>query len=154
MTEPAKAQAKKAQMNWLLWWVVTPEELELQVSKYAELKIWQSARGISLLLFLASAVLTAVLIELVTHDRTGYLDAAVFIVIGVLIYLGQRWAMILGMVLWTLEKGFQLVQMTQSGKAYLLVSIIVFWAVFMHAMWLAFRTEQARRKKPAGEAAA
>jgi hypothetical protein len=148
MADPAKPQ-KKVQLNWLLWWMVTPEELEEQVSRYDQLKIYQSARGISLLLFVASAVLTVGMIELVTHDRSGYLDAALFIGVGVLIYYRQRWAMILGMVLWTLEKGVQLVQMAQTGKSYFFVSIVVFWSVFMHAMWLAFRTEQARRKKPA-----
>src|SRR5579864_2533681 len=137
---------KNTSGNWLLWWQIDPAELEPQVEKYDQLNIHQSARGIALLLFVASAVLTALVIELSSHDRWGYLDAGVFLGLGAFIYFGHRWAMILSMILWTGEKAMQLVSMFQTGHFANPIGILIFWGVFMHAMYLAFRVEQSRRQ--------
>jgi len=70
----------------------------------------------------------------------------VFLGLGAFIYFGHRWAMILGMILWTGEKALQLVSMFQTGHFANPIGILIFWGVFMHAMYLAFRVEQSRRQ--------
>jgi hypothetical protein len=142
-----KKKKRNGSRNWFLWWNIGPYELKEQVEGYKTLKIYQSARGISLLLFIGSAVLTALLTELMTHDRSSYVDVALFVILGVFIYFGHRWAMVLGMVLWTLEKVFQVVMLVRGKQFANPFMILLFWAIFMHAMLLAFRTEQARRQQ-------
>lgn len=142
------SKKRKASYNWLLWWRIDPTELRDQVDGYDTLKVYQSARGIALLLFIASAILTIAMVELATHDRWAYLDSAIFIGLGIFIYFGHRWAMIGGMALWTLEKLFQLVTMVTTRHIANPIGILIFWALFMHAMLLAYRVEQTRRTSP------
>jgi hypothetical protein len=134
--------------NWLLWWRIGAGELRDQVKNYDKLKIYQSARGISLLLFVGAAALTVLFTELINHNRLSYIDAACFVFLGIFIYLGHRWAMMAGMVLWTLEKALQLAAMVMTRRFANPVTALLFWALFMHAMFLAYRVEQERRKAP------
>jgi len=148
MSEAAKPARKNRSGNWIFWWMVDPTELQEQLEHYDTLKINRSARGICLLLFVGSAILTVALTELINHDRLAYIDATCFLALGVFIFFRQRWAMLLGMALWTLEKVTQLVLMVQSGHYANPIGIVIFWSIFMHAMYLAFRVEQARRTSP------
>ncbi len=154
MVDLVKSADRKPSLGWIFWWIIDPAELKKQVDHYKTLKITQSARGISLLLFGASAIITALMVEFLNHNRWAYVDSVVFLILGGFIYFGYRWAMILGMVLWTLEKLLQLAPMVRHGVGPSLPGIFIFWAVFMHAMFLAFRVEQARRKGPSVTAAA
>jgi hypothetical protein len=149
MAEAKKPTRKAGSYNWLLWWVIGADELRDQVANYRTYKIYQSARGLSLLLFILSAILTTLITEFLTHVRLSYLDAALFLILGAFIYFGHRWAMIAGMVLWTFEKVFQILSGVHSGHIPNLFGIVIFWTIYMHAMFLAFRTEQARRAAPA-----
>ncbi len=139
--------ARARQGNWFLWWMVGDDEIATQLAKY-KMNFFGTIRGQCLLLFLASAVITALVTEFVTHDRLAYIDAAVFIAVGVLIAFGFRWAMILGMVVWTIEKAVQAFEVVTTGRAAGIIGILLFWTLFMHAMFLAFHVEQARRRAP------
>jgi hypothetical protein len=152
MTDLAKPTKKKTLYSWFLWWIIDPAELEKQITNYDKLKIYQSARGISLLLFVGTAIFTSLMTEFVTHNRLDYIDSGVFLILGVFIYFHHRWAMILGMVFWTLDKLMQLVAMVQQGHATNPIQIVLFWSIFMHAMFLAYRVEQERGKWPAAVA--
>ena len=131
----------------MLWWMIGADELDKQVKGYNRLRIWQSARGISLLLFIFSAALTGVFVELIAHNRFMYADSVLFLFLGIFIYRGHRWAMIAGMAFWTLEKVVQVVQTIQGGRTFNF-SILFFWVIYMHAMFLAYRVEQERRRSP------
>jgi hypothetical protein len=48
--------------NWLLWWKISPLVLEYQLKNYDHLKIARSARGVSFLFCIVSAVVTVALI--------------------------------------------------------------------------------------------
>jgi hypothetical protein len=140
-TETTKRAAPQ-KSNWLLWWRISEKDLRRQVAEYHTLRVWQSMRGIGALLLAASAAVSVVLIELMTHDRLGYIDVGLFLFLGLFLYLGHRWAMIAAMVLWTLEKALQAV----SSPIYA-VTAVIWWALYMHAFYFAFRIEQRRRRE-------
>jgi hypothetical protein len=141
-------KSKKSAFSFLLWWRTDPAEVEKQVAGYSTLKIWQSARGISALLCAFSAVVTMLLGNLI-HLSTGevYFEVAIWSTVGILMYFGLRWAFILGMVLWTLEKATMLF----SGGAAPIVQII-WWAIYLNAFFLAFKVESQRAAMPAPRA--
>jgi len=100
----ASEEKKRPKSNWILWWRISDRDLRWQIIDYDTLKINQSMRGIGSLLLGLSAVLSAGLIELFSHNRLGYVDVAIFVAIGFFVYRGHRWAMIVAMILWTVEK--------------------------------------------------
>jgi hypothetical protein len=132
--------------GWLLWWQVDHDKLERQVREYRTLKPWQSMRGISALCLLLSATITTalILLRVAGIDTVAFFDVGLMLGIGLFIYFGHRWAMIAAMLLWTLEKILQLADSGGSG----IVLQVVWWVVYMHAFFFAFRVEQARRTRP------
>ena len=76
---------------------------------------------------------------------TAWFDAGLSILIAIFVYLGHRWAILVAMAWWTLEKTLSLVDLEHlnAGAA---ISQLVWWCVYMHAFWLAFRVERERRK--------
>jgi hypothetical protein len=140
---------KKNRGSWFLWWQINPAELDEQVSKYETLSLIRSARGAAVFCLLFSIIATIVLISL-GHDLSSLFDVALFAILAVFIYLGHRWAMISAMALWTLEKGFAFTVMfgaKPNGAGFAVQ--IVWWCIYMHAFFLAFRVEQERRRKMA-----
>ena len=146
---PAEEFETKKRSNWFTWWRIDPEELQRQVSQYDTLKLYQSARGLSVLFLLLSATITAILtgIKLSGFDDINYVDAAISVFLAIFILLGHRWAMLVAMVFWTIEKGNQIFTVFDSSRPqpFNVIIAVVWWAVYMHAFYLAFRTEQARR---------
>ncbi len=140
-----KSQSIFTDFSWLLWWQLDKDELQKQVEEYETLKITQSARGISLLFLLFSVVVTTGFVLFLNWDSSAFLDAFLFLILGFFIYKGHRWAMIGAMLLWTFEK------FSMFGEFYLTtVSSILFsllwWAIYMHAFYLAFKIEGLRAK--------
>lgn len=143
---------------WILWWQIDPTEMDKQVHGYKTLKFTESIRGISFILLLISVIATVLFVLLLGLDPMALIDAAVLLVVGFLVYKGYRWAMIAAMLLWTFEKGFSLLSYfntapTADFNATILIVTILWWTFYMHAFYLAYRVEQARRKK-SGEAPA
>jgi len=148
----AGTNAKRSKAwNWVLWWMIDEGELEEQVAEYSDLPIYVAARGLSLLLLLFSATMTVAAIYFLQLEPIGLVDAALMSVLGLLIYFGHRWAMILVMLLWTLEKAMMIIEPVLSGTVGSTMSNpvtqIFWWAIYMHAFYLAFRVEQERRKR-------
>lgn len=135
--------SKKSNANhWIVWWLVGEDELKEQVEKYKTLKIYQSARGISTLCLLLSAVVTFLLVTFGSSDSGAYLDMLFFIVLAIFTYRGQRWAFIGAMILWTFEKAEAVV----SGGGTAVITSLLWWAIYMHAFFLAYKVEVERRK--------
>jgi hypothetical protein len=141
--------AKKGKRwEWLLWWQIDPAEVGEQVANYKSLRLWKSARGISVLCLLFSVVATSGMAAAGVIRASAYIDVGLFAVLALFIYLGHRWAMIGAMVIWTLEKSdiiFGGLGGTLSHAPNPVVQII-WWCLYMHAFYLAFRVEQARRQ--------
>lgn len=148
MGEPATTSKNKPWV-WVLWWQIDPAELDRQVSQYDNLPIYRSMRGISVLCLTFSAAVTAAsaYFRVANIDATAYFDAATMLLLAVFIFLGHRWAMIGAMVVWTAEKIISLsdtVTLMQSSGG-LIVSQLIWWTLYLHAFYFAFRIEQRRR---------
>jgi hypothetical protein len=151
-TASPEAPKKKAGNHWLLWWKIEPEELQKNIVEYDTLKIYQSARGISFLLLLLSGTANIIFVCVGYEDAWALGDAVVFFGLAAFIYRGHRWAMLLAMLFWTLEKAFQIYRVVDmpagSGGGYLIVTLS-WWAVYMHAFYFAFVVEKRRSFRPA-----
>src|SRR5689334_8925989 len=95
--------------------MIDESELEDQVDEYDDLPIYAAARGLSLLLLLFSAATNAAVIAFGALEPIGLVDAAMMSALGLFIYLGHRWAMILAMVFWTLEKAVMVIASVEAG---------------------------------------
>ena len=137
--EAPKEKRRNHWLRWLLWWKIEPEELQKNIVEYDTLRIYQSARGTSFLLLLFSVAVTIIGICVGLSNAWTLVDAIVGFGLAVFIYRGHRWAMLLAMVYWTLEKAGQFYLHADN---YLLV--IVWWTAYMHAFYLSFIVEQKR----------
>lgn len=154
MEKTAKDEKKKKGGNlwsWLLWWNLDKNEIQAQADTYNSLKITQSARGISFLLLIFSAVVTVIFILFLNWDSSALFDAIAFLVLGYFIYKGHKWAMLGAMALWTYDKLFILFQQYETasatgGSTPNPIITLIWWATYMHAFWLAFQVERLRSK--------
>src|SRR5262249_24077880 len=76
-------------------------------------------------------------------------EAAIWGTLGFLMYRGIRWAMIIGMLLWTYEKGALLVQQVSRGNGGAPIVQIIWWGIYLSAFYLAYRVENTRPKDSA-----
>jgi hypothetical protein len=65
----------------------------------------------------------------------------VYLPLAFFIYRGRRWAMIVMMALWTLEKGYQIYASSTPTP----IVPVIWWFIFMNYFVNAFRIERARR---------
>jgi len=127
-------------VNWVLWWRTDEYELNRQVEEYNTLKTWQSARGISLLLILFSSSVTFLNVLFLVSNSSAFIDTLAFLVLGLFVYKGHKWAMVVAMLLMTINS-LSLFLETQS-----LVAVFM-WAITMHAFYLAFRVELLKSRR-------
>jgi hypothetical protein len=131
---------KKSFGAFFLWWRTNPEEVRRQVAGYDTLRVWQSARGTSALLCLLTVVVT-MLLGGYMHLSSGEIttEAVIWIAVAILMYRGYRWAFLVGMLLWTFEKG----ELLFSARGAPIVQVI-WWTIYMSAFFLAFKVENER----------
>ena len=132
--------------HWLLWWQISPEELEGQIENYNNPKITQSARGLSFLLCIASSIITLISIAFFKMDKMGFVDIVLFLVLGFFIYKGQRWAIIITMILWTMEKAFLIYEPITKNNYSTTPIQIVWWCLYMHVFYVALKVDSLRRR--------
>ena len=144
MENDAKAVAKRAGLYWILWWKTDPEELRQGLEDYDSPQLFKRTRFLAAALLWLSMAISVALILGLHGNVQGLADVAVSGVLSVFILRAQRWAMIVAMIFWTLEKAFLL-----GGAPYLIVPQIVWWCVYMHVFMLALKVENARRKPKA-----
>lgn len=139
-------EKQKESLNWFLWWRVSPGELQKQVDGYQTLGMFKAARKVSAALLLLSALLTTLLVIFAGFDTFAYFDVAISLILAVLVYRGQTWALMITMIFWTFEKiyGLLFIIPAEGGQG---VTQLIWWAVYMHAFWLAYQVEKARRKQ-------
>ena len=140
---PAKAP-KRGFFASLLWWQQSETEIENQTRLYATLSVWKSARGVSLLCCCLTATLTLLLGRLFGYStESGLIEALIWFMLGFLMYRGQRWAFVLAMILWTVEKTAAIATFTSAGTP---ITHIIWWAAYMNAFFLGFKVEGRRRE--------
>ena len=142
---------KQRSGHWLLWWIVDKAELASQVAGYRSRGLFKTARGVACFCLLLSVAITVGFVALKITPVSSALDAGVSLVLAAFIYFGHRWAMLAAMAWWTLEKVVGIVGVFQGpalGGVQAFTQVI-WWCIYMHAFWLAFRVEQARRRPSA-----
>jgi hypothetical protein len=154
-----QAKKKRSSWAWLLWWRIDPSDLDEQVTHYKSLSFYKSARGQSAICLLLSVVLTVVLEAMSKSvNQSAFVDAAVFLILALFVFLGHRWALMTAMVAWTLEKGFyifaaigaaQTAATQNSGLGTGIVIQLFWWCIYMHVFYLAFRVEREKRRRAA-----
>jgi uncharacterized membrane protein len=119
-------------------------EYNLQVSQYHSLAIYKSYRGIAVLFFIFSLVLTmmvSLFSELFSPEDVLF-SFIIYAPILYFIYKGYRGAMILMMVLWIIEKIVGAVLYRGGG-----ISWIIFLIIGIQILWKAIRVENLRKKE-------
>ena len=134
---------------WILWWRIDPDELKRQVLEYDYLGLFGAMRGLSALCLALSGAITVGMIQF--HfggaDQWSYVDVGLFAFLAVFIWFGHRWAILGAMLLWTAEKAIMISDSVgTSGAGARVFMQVVWWCVFMHAFYFAFRIEQRRRR--------
>jgi hypothetical protein len=143
-----EAPEKKRGGSWLLWWQVGEDELNKHAAEYQTMPFWKSARAGAIVCLAISIVITttAVYFDAGGFSPSAFVDAALMGALALFIGFGQRWALIGAMVYWTLAKIYTGVMAIQSGISVGAVTSVIWWALYMHAFYFAFRVEQRRRK--------
>ena len=131
-------------VNWVLWWRLDQDELDRQVAEYDVLGITHSARKLSFCLLFFSAVITAALVYALGLRMWGYVDAALLAGLGYLTYRGQRWAILAAMVVWTIQELALVFAPTSAAIHVSAVVSLIWWAIYMHALFMAWCVENAR----------
>lgn len=139
------ATNKKSSSAWS--WKISDEELKNQVENYSTLPFTSTARGTAIIFVLVLLGITVVLSLFGVYplDGSTMFEWVIYAVALFFISKGQRWAIILVMVLWTADKLAQLYQTTSSGDNFV-VPILIWWLIVMPYLWKALRVENVRRK--------
>lgn len=115
-------------------------ELKHQIDNYNTLSITQSYRGISSLLILFAIVITAILYFVKFVDLSAIIAAVIiYLPLAYFVYRGKKWALIGAMLIWTLDKGFQLITAPN-------ILVIIWWIAFMTYFYKAYKVEVERAK--------
>lgn len=145
-------------LPWLLWWRIDQDELNKQVAEYESMRMTRSAKGQSFLLLNLTAWLTMAFIVFAHLSAVDLSEALIALVLGYFIYSGHRWASIAAMVFWSIAKwGLIWATIAAMGKPVdnpvetitnnpveMIMKQLVWWCIYMHAFYLAFRVEGLR----------
>jgi hypothetical protein len=121
------------------------EELEIQVENYNNLGITKSNKGQATLFLGACIVLSIALgiFDVVPLSDVLY-SLIIYIPLTFFVYKGYRWAMYLGIILWTLEKGYQLFYSSHGIGS--VITIFSFWLWLVTILYSAIQVENERKK--------
>jgi len=124
------------------------DDFKNQVENYHSLGITKSVRG-QLAVFFLVMLVVSLLIGYFSVSYFSFEDVLysfiIYIPLAYFIYKGHRWAMIVMIIMWTLEKGYQLVATTPVGRLGILT--LVWWYIVVAYLYKAIKIENARRKK-------
>lgn len=125
------------------------KEFENQVNNYHSLKITKSIRGELTVFFIVVMIASLILgfFEFMGTFEDALYGLIIYIPLTLFIYKGHRWAMVSMIVVWTVEKGYQLVML--NGKFGLLT--FIWWIMVVSYLYKAIKIENARRRKEKNE---
>ena len=130
-------------------WAISEEELKNQVENYHTLPFAETSRGAAIIFVLCLLALSVALAIFGggPSDSGTVIEWLIYCVALYFIYRGHRWAIILIMILWTADKGYQLYQISSSGQGDAILSIF-WWLILMPYLYKALKIENARRITP------
>lgn len=147
-------------LNQFIWWKLDPIQLKKQVSEYTSLKIYKSYRGIAVLLIAGWIFLTKFfslvqwipnnkfIVSLFIYEDIGFFNLLFYLFLIVFIYKGKKWAIIVAMMIQTLNSGYALLNSITSVNMDIIfwLMIIFWWSLFMRFLYGAYRVEKERNK--------
>src|SRR6185436_1876455 len=124
MKFPSKEQQNKNFRN-VFYWTLDKDELENQVANYSTLGWGKSYRKqvVGIMIFFLAMSLLLSLTGLYASLSDFLLSLIIYVPVLIFIYKGHPWAIITLMILWTLEKGYQLI----SGEPASAAAVLFFW---------------------------
>lgn len=126
---------------------IDKEELQNQLANYDTLHVNKAYRKISALIIMIIAVVS--LLGLYYDQMVEISSAAIalslliYFLVAFLINKGNRFAIMLAIIIWTLEKAVQLYQIQDFN---IRIMILLFWFIIVRFFWRAFEVELARQK--------
>ncbi|OGZ67353.1 MAG: hypothetical protein A3D35_01700 [Candidatus Staskawiczbacteria bacterium RIFCSPHIGHO2_02_FULL_34_9] len=130
---------KKTKTIWN--WTISREELRNQVENYQDLKITKSYKRISVLIvsiLLGFSIILA-LFGVYANIQDILYSLIIYIPILIFVYRGHRWAIITLIILWTVEKGYQLMLVGN-------IAPIIWWIIVMPYFYKALQVENERKR--------
>ena len=132
---------KKSGWRTLIDWRLTVDERREQVEGYHSLTWSKAARKQSAALLIFSISITFAMLPLkVVSLNDAVASLLVYAPLSVFMFRGHRWAFVVGILLWTLEKGVQLA--THPGYV---MTLAIWWILYVRTFCHALAVEMARR---------
>ncbi|MBI4973322.1 hypothetical protein HZC27_01800 [Candidatus Roizmanbacteria bacterium] len=142
--------------SWFLWWKIDSSTLEKQIQQYKSLKIYESYRGIAALLITSRILLSGLvfLIQWVPNNNFiisflrrdfGLGGLLFYLFLALFVFKGKKWALLIMMVIETINSGFSLFRSSSLEGAFWLM-IIFWWVLFMKYLYGAYIVEQKLNK--------
>lgn len=142
-------------LSWFVWWKLDPIQLEKQTDEYNSLKFYKSYRGISVLLIAGWILLTKFFaliqwlpnnkffISLFVYENISVFSVLLYLVIFYFLYKGKKWAIIVAMILQTLNSGYALINSIASGNVDVIfwLMLIFWWSLFMKYLYGAYKVQ-------------
>ena len=130
------------------WWKVDKEEIKKEAEQYNTIHVSGSSRGVAIALIALSTLITTGYVLWSGPSSYAFIEIGVFLFLGIFIYRGHRWAIILAMILWTLGKGRAFAEaITAQPVGIGAISSIFWWALYMRVFYKAYLVEKLRKKK-------
>jgi len=126
-------------------WRTNPEELTNQINNYEVLGITKSFKGIVVLIFCGISLISVALSFfglLLLSDVI--ISLIIYLAVLIFVYKGHRWAMVVLMVIWTLDKVYTMYLSVQLGFSP--VNSIIWWLIVTPYIYKAIKVENMRRK--------
>jgi predicted membrane protein len=142
-------EQKKKNLGYINWfnWKLEEKELKNQIENYNTLGFLKSLRKLSFALIIFSIIITLIFIAVGSLQTDAFVDVFIWAILAIFVYRGQKWAIIGAIILWTLEKGFQLYGFVEGGNSSTLLLPILWWAIYMDVFWKTYRVEQERKRQ-------
>jgi len=135
---------KKEQKTSIWSWGLSKEELKNQIENYNTLSFTKSLRKLSVGLIFFSVTLGMIFI-IMGSQEISWIDTIIWILLAIFIYKGKKWAVVSAMILWTMEKGYQVYGMIEIGSGSVL-AVILWWSAYMNIFYKTWIVEKERNK--------
>lgn len=144
-------QKKKKRGHWLFWWLVDQNAIREEVENYHSIKIFASSRGRAVICVGITVLITLAFVVFGSFQLSGLTDIVLLLLFSYFVYKGHVWAIVGIMIYWTFAKLSMIVslgmaQQQTSANGGLLVSQVVWWAIYMHFFYSALLVEIKRKK--------
>ena len=127
-------------------WKMDEKELQNQIENYNTLGFSSSARKTAAAFMIFSAVITLIFTMIGWFSSEIWIDIVLVLILSLFVYKGQKWAIIVMMIYWTISKGSQLINGFSAGdfSGGNIIIPIIWWGIFMKLFWQAYQVERAR----------